>query len=60
MHWLKDYWWILLILLAGMIFNGIKALQRLDHRPYLKNRPQPPSDHNDTSGMDDKDPPGSN
>ncbi len=40
MHWLADYWWVLLILLAGMIFNSIKALQRLDHKRYLKNKPR--------------------
>ncbi|VTR32726.1 Uncharacterised protein [Serratia fonticola] len=32
MHWLADYWWIILVILAGIIISGIKELRRLDHR----------------------------
>lgn len=34
MQWLADYWWIILILLVGMILNGIKELRRLDHKRF--------------------------
>lgn len=39
MQWLADYWWIILILLVGMILNGIKELRRLDHKRFLDNKP---------------------
>lgn len=29
MSWLADYWWLILLVLIGMIWNGIKALMRL-------------------------------
>ncbi len=56
MHWLKDYWWLLLVLLAGIILNGVKALQRLDHKPYLKNRPKAPAEHSNKAKEDQDDP----
>jgi type II secretory pathway component PulF len=28
MEWIKDYWWIVLIVLAGIIISGIKELNR--------------------------------
>lgn len=42
MQWLADYWWIILILLVGMILNGIKELRRLDHKRFLDNKPELP------------------
>ncbi len=54
--WLKDYWWVILILLVGVILNAIKALYRLDYKSYLKNKPQlPPHRDNNAEWDDDKD-----
>lgn len=39
MSWLADYWWLILLVLIGMIWNGIKALMRLDPKRYLDHRP---------------------
>lgn len=45
MNWLAEYWWILILLLIGTIFNGIKDLIRLDHKRFLEKKPQhPPQD----------------
>ncbi|WP_342222018.1 YpfN family protein [Candidatus Fukatsuia endosymbiont of Tuberolachnus salignus] len=56
MLWLKDYWWVILILLVGVILNAIKALYRLDYKSYLKNKPQlPPHRDNNAEWDDDKD-----
>ncbi|EQC00374.1 hypothetical protein B738_11400 [Photorhabdus temperata subsp. temperata M1021] len=30
MQWLADYWWIILVLLVGILLNAIKELRRLD------------------------------
>ena len=58
MQWLADYWWILLILLAGMTLNSIKAFQRLDYKRYLNNKPNlPPHKDNNAQWDDDEDQP---
>ena len=31
MHWLADYWWVILVLFVGVILNAIKDLKRVDH-----------------------------
>lgn len=55
MQWLADYWWILLILLVGIILNGIKALQRLDYKRYLSNKPDLPPHRDNNAKWDDDD-----
>ena len=56
MHWLADYWWIFLILLAGIILNGVKELRRLDHKRFLNNKPElPPHRDNNAQWDDDED-----
>ncbi|NAW49621.1 YpfN family protein, partial [Salmonella sp. gx-f5] len=35
MEWIKDYWWIILIILAGIIISGVKELSRVDVKKYL-------------------------
>lgn len=51
MVWLKDYWWIILIILIGIFINGIKALNRLSYKNYLEKKngikPIPYSDDDD-------------
>ncbi|QHB31789.1 YpfN family protein [Yersinia canariae] len=54
MHWLADYWWVVLILLAGIILNGIKELRRLDHKKFLNNKPEIPP-HRDNNAQWDED-----
>ncbi|WP_145476268.1 YpfN family protein [Yersinia similis] len=55
MQWLADYWWIILILLVGMILNGIKELRRLDHKRFLDNKPELPPHRDNNSQWDDED-----
>ncbi|PVZ83884.1 hypothetical protein C9426_25140 [Serratia sp. S1B] len=56
MHWLADYWWIILILLFGIILNGIKELRRLDHKQFMVNKPElPPHRDNNAQWDDDED-----
>ncbi len=55
MRWLADYWWIILILLAGIIINGIKELRRLDHKSFLNNKPELPPHRDNNAQWDDDD-----
>ncbi|STQ81366.1 Uncharacterised protein [Hafnia alvei] len=34
MQWLADYWWIILLVLIGMVWNGMKALLKVDHKSF--------------------------
>lgn len=54
MAWLADHWWIVLLILAGMVINGVKALYRLDHKRFLANKPELPP-HRDNNAKWDKD-----
>lgn len=38
MEWLKTYWWIILILLLGVILNVIKDLNKINYTDYLKKK----------------------
>lgn len=38
MDWLKEYWWVILIILVGMFINAIKALNRLNYKSYLEKK----------------------
>lgn len=54
MSWLADYWWLILLVLIGMIWNGIKALMRLDPKRYLDHHPPLPP-HRDNNAQWDAD-----
>ena len=61
MNGLADYWWIILILLVGIILNGIKELYRIDHKLFLANKPElPPHRDNNAQWDDDDDGPDKN
>ena len=55
MHWITDYWWVILILLVGIIINAIKDMNKIDPKQFLKNKRKlpPPRDFNDK--WDDED-----
>ena len=36
MHWFADYWWVILILLIGIIINAIKDMNKIDPKQFLK------------------------
>ncbi|HHQ6624631.1 TPA: YpfN family protein [Serratia fonticola] len=55
MHWLADYWWIILVILAGIIISGIKELRRLDHRKFLANKPELPPHRDNNAKWNDED-----
>ena len=38
MEWLKDYWWIIVIILIGIFINTIKALNKLNYKSYLEKK----------------------
>lgn len=49
MHWFADYWWVILILLVGIIINAIKDMNKIDPKQFLKNKRKlpPHRDFND-------------
>ncbi|MBS0970541.1 hypothetical protein CYR40_06185 [Chimaeribacter arupi] len=55
MHWIADYWWIFLVILVGIILNGIKELRRLDHKRFLNNKPEIPPHRDNNAQWDDED-----
>ncbi|MCC8367478.1 YpfN family protein [Xenorhabdus sp. PB61.4] len=55
MHWLTDYWWIVLLLLAGVIINAIKELSRLNPKKFLDNKPKLPPHRDLNASWDDED-----
>ena len=54
MNWLADYWWVILVILAGTVVNGIKELRRLDHKKFLAHKPELPP-HRDNNAEWDED-----
>lgn len=54
MEWIKDYWWIILIILIGMLISGVKELRRVDVKKYLNDKPEIPP-HRDNNAEWDKD-----
>jgi type II secretory pathway component PulF len=38
MEWLKDYWWMIVVILIGIFINAIKALNRLSYKAYLEKK----------------------
>lgn len=55
MLWLKDYWWILLLIPVGMIISGIKDLNRVDVKRYLNDKPELPPHRDNNAEWDDED-----
>ena len=55
MHWLADYWWVILVLFVGVILNAIKDLKRVDHKKYLQNRRELPPHRDNNAQRDDED-----
>ncbi|MEG3134096.1 YpfN family protein [Rouxiella sp. T17] len=55
MEWIKDYWWIVLIVLAGILISGIKELNRVDVKAYLKDKPEIPPHRDNNAEWDDDD-----
>ena len=55
MHWIADYWWIFLVILVGIILNGIKELRRPDHKRFLNNKPEIPPHRDNNAQWDDED-----
>lgn len=35
MEWLKDYWWLILVFLLGVILNAIRDLNKLSFKQYI-------------------------
>ncbi|CDG87840.1 YpfN family protein [Xenorhabdus bovienii] len=55
MHWLMDYWWVILLLLVGIIVNAIKELSRVDTKRFLDNKPELPPHRDFNDKWDDED-----
>ena len=55
MEWIKDYWWIVLIILVGMFISGIKELNRVDVKKFLKDKPEIPPHHDNNAEWDKDD-----
>ncbi|RYM62320.1 hypothetical protein BSQ98_15525 [Serratia liquefaciens] len=55
MEWLADYWWIILLILVGMIISGIKELRRVDVKGYLADKPKLPQHRDNNAEWDDED-----
>lgn len=55
MSWLADYWWVILIILVGMVINGMKELSRLDHKRFLKNKLELPPHRDNNTEWDKED-----
>ncbi|OTA18890.1 membrane protein [Xenorhabdus beddingii] len=55
MHWLIDYWWIVLLVLVGTIINAVKALSRVDQKRFLDNKPELPPHRDLNDQWDDED-----
>lgn len=48
MEWLKDYWWMILIILIGMFINTIKSLNKISYKSYLDKKKGHPTRTNTT------------
>lgn len=55
MEMLADYWWVILLVLAGMLISGIKALRRVDHKSFMANRPELPPHRDNNAEWDAED-----
>ncbi|MBW7983509.1 YpfN family protein [Enterobacillus tribolii] len=55
MHWLADYWWVILLILVGMLINSVKALMKVDPKRYLDNKPELPPHRDNNDKWDNED-----
>ncbi|MEZ2792846.1 hypothetical protein [Proteus terrae] len=55
MHWLANYWWVILILLVGIIINAIKDMNKIDPKQFLKNKRKLPPHRDFNDKWDDED-----
>ncbi|MBZ6387124.1 MULTISPECIES: YpfN family protein [Pantoea] len=56
MEFIKDYWWIIVILLlVGVLMNVYKDLKRIDHKKYMANKPDLPPHRDFNDKWDDDD-----
>lgn len=58
MEWLKEYWWVIVILLmVGVLMNVYKDLKRIDHKKkkYMDNKPDLPPHRDFNDKWDDDD-----
>jgi len=38
MEWLKQYWWLILVVLLGIVINAIKDLNKTSFKSYLNKK----------------------
>ncbi|MBT0720348.1 YpfN family protein [Tatumella sp. TA1] len=56
MEWIKEYWWVLIILfMVGLLVNVYKDLKRVDVKKYLDNKPKLPPHRDFNDKWDDED-----
>lgn len=55
MHWLADYWWLILLILVGMLWNSIKAMMNVNVKEYLDNKPTLPPHRDNNAQWDEED-----
>lgn len=56
MEWVKEYWWILIILfMVGLLVNVYKDLKRVDVKKYLDNKPKLPPHRDFNHKWDEED-----
>ncbi|HGJ5877140.1 MAG TPA: hypothetical protein ACHBX0_13230 [Arsenophonus sp.] len=55
MYWLADYWWIIILVLIGIIWRAIKQMQEIDLKSFLDNKPKLPPHHDFNDKWDDED-----
>ncbi|MBT0723890.1 YpfN family protein [Rosenbergiella sp. S61] len=55
MEWVKEHWWILIILfMVGLLVNVYKDLKRVDVKKYLDNKPKLPPHRDFNDKWDDE------
>ena len=55
MHWLADYWWIIILILIGIIWSAVKQMQQIDPKRFLDNKPKLPPHRDFNNKWDDED-----
>ncbi|HGJ5898372.1 hypothetical protein QE177_07795 [Arsenophonus sp. aPb] len=55
MHWLADYWWIIILLLIGIIWSAVKQMQKIDPKRFLDNKSKLPPHRDFNDKWDDED-----
>ncbi|HGJ5857319.1 YpfN family protein [Arsenophonus nasoniae] len=55
MHWLADYWWIIILILIGIIWSAVKQMQKIDPKRFLDNKPKLPPHRDFNNKWDDED-----